>query len=52
MREKREYLKSRFIDSETAKILLRQFRFKSKEEVKEAIEHAERQSDTQKKKKV
>ena len=45
MTEKREHLKSRFIDSETAKILLKQFRFKSKEEVQDAIEHAERQSE-------
>lgn len=52
MTEKREYLKSRFIYPECAKQLLRQFRFKSAEEVRDAIEHAERQSDTQKKKKV
>lgn len=45
MTEKREYLKSRFIDPECAKQLLRQFRFKSKEEVRDAIEHAERQSE-------
>ena len=43
---------SRFIYPECANELLRQFRFKSKEEVRDAIEHAERQSDTQKKKKV
>ncbi len=45
MTEKREYLKSRFIDSETAKILLRRYRYRSAEEVKDAIEHAERQSE-------
>lgn len=45
MTEKREYLKSRFIDPECAKQLLRQFRFKSAEEVRDAIEHTERQSE-------
>ncbi len=45
MTEKRECLKSRFIDPECAKQLLRQFRFKSAEEVRDAIEHAERQSE-------
>lgn len=45
MTEKREYLKSRFIDPECANELLRQFRFKSAEEVRDAIEHAERQSE-------
>ncbi len=45
MTEKREYLKSRFIYPECANELLRQFRFKSAEEVRDAIEHAERQSE-------